>query len=255
MKTHANLDRCGAAHRERALLNAAAEKSLEDWAMSLAPAAPGQAVLDLGCGAGKLTLPYARLVGPGGRVLGVDIAPDSLAALERAAQEEGLTNLVARRGELDTIVRELEGERFDLILSSYAIYYASDVVELLRALAELLAPGGRVFVCGPGEGTNREMAEMTRISAPEVSAPPPPGDFLSPEQITQAARAYAGAETHRLANTVRFRDAEAVLRWWRNHNMYAPAADAAVAAALREFFRDHDEFCLTKNVLGVLFRR
>lgn len=44
---------------------------------------PGMKVLDLGCGSGALTLPYARAVGPEGRVYGLDIQPDMLALLTR----------------------------------------------------------------------------------------------------------------------------------------------------------------------------
>lgn len=263
------MDRCGAAHRRREAVNAAARESLEAWAMSLAPAGAGAAVLDLGCGAGKLTIPYARAVGPSGRVLGVDIAPDSIAELLSRSAREGLANVSARVGNLDDFLENMQcaaantrgpdardtAETFDLIVSSYAIYYASDTPGLIRSLASRLTEGGRVFVCGPGAGTNREMDELVRQAAPGAELPPPLADFLSLEQMAAASTAYAKFETHRLGNAVRFDTAEALLAWWRNHNMYAPAADEAVTRAVREHFAEHGEFLLTKNVLGVLFCR
>lgn len=249
------LDRCGAAHRSRQEVNAAgAERSLEDWALSLAPAKSGSAVLDLGCGEGKLALPYAAAVGRHGRVLGVDIAPDSLEALRRRAKEQGLANVDTRTGNLDTIVEELSGRRFDLIVSSYAIYYAKDMVTLLANLRGLLTRGGRLFVCGPGEGTNREMTELARSASGPKDVPPAQEDFISPEQIARAAQSYKKVETHRLANFVRFDTPEALLGWWRNHNSYVASADQAVERAVNERFAADGEFRLTKNVLGVLFR-
>ncbi|MBN1942442.1 MAG: class I SAM-dependent methyltransferase [Phycisphaerae bacterium] len=255
MVGHGKMDRCGQAHRRRESVNAAARESLEDWALSIAPAAPGAAVLDLGCGTGKLAIPYAHAVGPTGNVLGVDISPGSIAELQTKAKREGLTNVAARAGNLDEIANESFDKPFDLIVSSYAIYYATDMPGLLRALAAKLTADGRVFVCGPGEGTNREMDELLRRAAPDVEPPEPLADFISLEQIGEASSAYRKLETYRLANAVRFEDAEALLSWWRNHNMYLEAADQAVERALREHFAARGEFTLTKNVLGVLFCR
>jgi len=292
------MDRCGAAHRRREAFNAAARESLDEWAMSLAPVSAGASVLDLGCGAGKLTLPYARAVGKAGRVLGVDLAPDSIAELLSRSAREGLTNVSARVGNLDDVLENVQcaarpaedcacnelhalpaanprgqdardtafanprgqdahdtATKFDLIVSSYAIYYAKDMVGLIRSLASRLTEGGRVFVCGPGAGTNREMDELARQAAPGAELPPPLADFISLEQMAAASTAYAKFDTHRLGNAVRFETADALLAWWRNHSMYAPAADEAVARAAREHFAEHGEFLLTKNVLGVLFCR
>src|SRR4051794_41291919 len=55
---------------------------------ALAPA-PGEAVLDVGCGCGASTLDLARAVGPGGRVLGVDVSEPMLAVARRRAGGAG----------------------------------------------------------------------------------------------------------------------------------------------------------------------
>ncbi|MBN1555053.1 MAG: methyltransferase domain-containing protein [Phycisphaerae bacterium] len=255
MIPHSEKDRCGRAHRDREAVNTAARKSLEDWALSIAPAGAGMSVLDLGCGTGKLAVPYAQAVGPTGSVLGVDISPESVAELQRKTRRKELTNLRVRVGNLDEIESILAGETFDLIVSSYAIYYASDMPGLLRALAGRLTAEGRVFVCGPGEGTNHEMDELVRKAAPERNGARPLDDFLSLDQIGFVSQSYAKVEQHRLENAVSFDTARTLLSWWRNHSMHIPQADPAVESAVRSYFETHKAFLLTKNVLGVLFCR
>ena len=249
-------DTCAHGHRSREQINAdRAARSLEDWALSILPPRPGMRVLDLGCGTGKLLFPYAEGVLPGGSALGLDIAADSVARVNDLASHNGQTHVTAITGTLDDAVRTLQDRRFDAIVSSYAIYYATDMVGLLGDLRAILDDRGQVFVCGPGDGTNREMADLARAVAPDpTSCRPPEPDFITPAQIDRAAAAYASAETFRLPNEVCFAEPEPLLRWWRNHSSYIQGAEAAVEAAVREHFNSRAEFRLTKNVLGVLFR-
>src|SRR5262249_49203966 len=60
---------------------------------------PGQAVLDLCCGAGASALPAARAVGPAGRVLGIDIAAPLLDLARAKAARQGLANIEFRHGD------------------------------------------------------------------------------------------------------------------------------------------------------------
>ena len=62
----------------------------------------------------------------------------------------------------DDVLQVLSNERFDLITSSYAVYYASDMLRLIAGLRDLALEDGRVFVCGPGRGTNQEMTDLVR---------------------------------------------------------------------------------------------
>src|SRR5262245_35340445 len=60
---------------------------------------PGQAVLDLCCGAGASAIPAARAVGTTGRVLGIDVAEPLLGLARARAAQEGLANIEFRPGD------------------------------------------------------------------------------------------------------------------------------------------------------------
>src|SRR5438445_2050568 len=114
-------------------------------------------ILDLGCGLGKQTLFLAERLSPDTRILSIDLSGDAVDHVNTTAQRRALHNVGARRIGLDDCVAVFTGQKFDLILSTYAIYYASDMPWLLRSLVTLLHPGGTIFVCGNGAGSNREL--------------------------------------------------------------------------------------------------
>jgi ubiquinone/menaquinone biosynthesis C-methylase UbiE len=68
---------------------------------------PGETVLDLGCGAGKICYIAAQIVGPSGRVIGVDMTPDMLAVAEKYRQQIGemlgFHNVEFRRGKIQDL--------------------------------------------------------------------------------------------------------------------------------------------------------
>ena len=100
----------------------------------------GKTALDVGCGAGLLAEPLARL---GAKVTGVDASPELIEVARGHADEQGL--------EIDyraTSVEELEGQ-FDLITSMEVIEHVADPGEFLKTLAGRLAPGGLLIMSTP----------------------------------------------------------------------------------------------------------
>src|SRR6187551_704418 len=64
-----------------------------DQLLAATAPAPGERVLDIGCGTGVTTAPYAQAVGPSGHVTGADISRPMLDAARRRVDEAGLTNV------------------------------------------------------------------------------------------------------------------------------------------------------------------
>lgn len=95
---------------------------------------PGMRVLDLGCGAGDVSLTAASIVGPSGQVTGVDCDTAVLEAARRRA--EGLTHVDFRFVDLNE--PQIEGE-FDAIVGRLVLIYLRDPVSTLRHLSAHLA--------------------------------------------------------------------------------------------------------------------
>jgi len=100
----------------------------------------GRTALDVGCGAGLLTEPLARL---GARASGIDASPELIDVARRHAAAMGL-DIDYRAGD----VQELEG-RFDLITCMEVIEHVADPAAFVQALARRLAPGGLLVLSTP----------------------------------------------------------------------------------------------------------
>lgn len=134
----------------------------------------GMKVLDLGCGDGTTALPAARL---GADVLGVDIASNLVAAGNRRAQAEGLTNCRFQEGDA-TDLRELEDESFDLVVSIFGAMFAPKPLDVAREMVRVTRAGGRIVMGNWIPSDPTLVAQILKISG--AYAPPPPEGFISP---------------------------------------------------------------------------
>ena len=101
----------------------------------------GMTVLDIGSGAGDVALLLADLVGPSGRVVGVDMNPAILETARARAAAAGFANVTFIAGEAGEVAGDT---RFDAVAGRYVLMYVPDPAGLLRRLAGLLRPGGIV---------------------------------------------------------------------------------------------------------------
>ncbi|QIK78387.1 bifunctional 2-polyprenyl-6-hydroxyphenol methylase/3-demethylubiquinol 3-O-methyltransferase UbiG [Sphingomonas piscis] len=102
----------------------------------------GKTALDVGCGAGLLCEPLARM---GAEVTGVDAAPELIAAAQAHAAGQGL-EITYRVAD----VADLEG-RFDLVTSLEVVEHVVDPGAFIKALAARLAPGGLMILSTPNQ--------------------------------------------------------------------------------------------------------
>jgi ubiquinone/menaquinone biosynthesis C-methylase UbiE len=111
---------------------------------------PGQAVLDLCCGAGASAIPSARAVGPTGRVLGIDVAEPLLELARARAAREGLATTEFRHG--DATCTGLAGGSFDAVVCVFGVFFAPDMTAFAAEMWRLVRPGGMLAVTtwGPG---------------------------------------------------------------------------------------------------------
>ena len=136
----------------------------------------GKTALDVGCGAGLLAEPLARL---GARVTGIDATPEVIAVAREHAAAAGL-DIDYRAGD----VQELDG-RFDLVTSLEVIEHVADPAAFLKALAARLAPGGLMILSTPNA---TGWSKLMMITLAEGLGQIPKGThdfdrFISPERM------------------------------------------------------------------------
>ncbi len=112
-----------------------------DEALRLHPPRVGDRVLDVGCGFGDATRELARLVGPEGSAVGVDVSEPFVEASIRDASDAGVGNVEFLAG--DVQVMELRGP-FDYAFSRMGVMFFANPVAAFRNIRGALAPGGRL---------------------------------------------------------------------------------------------------------------
>ncbi len=111
---------------------------------------PGMTVLDVGSAMGYFSLPIAEMVGPGGKVVCVDVQPKMLAMLRRRAAQAGLTERIEVHVSTETSIG-LRGREatFDFALAFTMLHEVGDPVNFLREIHQLLKPGAQFLLTEP----------------------------------------------------------------------------------------------------------
>ncbi|HNJ48335.1 MAG TPA: bifunctional 2-polyprenyl-6-hydroxyphenol methylase/3-demethylubiquinol 3-O-methyltransferase UbiG [Novosphingobium sp.] len=139
----------------------------------------GRRALDVGCGAGLLCEPLARL---GAAVTGIDAAPENIAAASAHAAGGGL-EIDYRCGEVSAL--GLSG--YDLVCSMEVIEHVADKDAFVAALAAALAPGGLMVLSTPNRTAK---SKLLMVEAAERLGMVPRGthhwqDFVTPDELRE----------------------------------------------------------------------
>jgi len=149
---------------------------------------PGHRVLDVATGAGDPALAAADLVGPSGRVVGVDLAPEMVAAARQRAGDRQQVEFA--EGDFDSL--GFPPGSFDVVLSRWGLMFSADRDRTFRSLHALLAPGGvlAAAVWGPEESSPM-MGLGGKVLTTRLELPVPPPGAPGPSSMSDADAASA----------------------------------------------------------------
>lgn len=197
---------------------AVAQENLTDLLISQTPVGPGQKVLDVGCGFGRPGMRLAEKTGCA--VVGITISQAQVVEANRYAQERGLGPRAVFHC-IDAMTLPFEAEAFEAAWAFECLFHMPDRAEVLRQIARVLRPGGRLVLTDSYEKVpfTPEETEMV-YGGFQVNA------FISPDEY-QTLLAALGFKVKELVD---------ISKNTRNTYRKVMAATLRQAAALRAIY-------------------
>lgn len=178
--------------RERSWMWEASRAVSENLLEALGPL-PGQTILELAAGTGETGFAAARAIGPEGRVISTDFAPEMVAAARRESERLGLANVEHR--EMDAERMELDDNSVDGVLCRWGYMLMADPAAALAETRRVLRDGGRLSLSVWGAAERNPWASLPAKALMEHTGAPPP----SPE----APGIFAMADPERVRSLLR----------------------------------------------------
>lgn len=146
---HTGRDALGIIGYDESLLEGLPEANIASFAgtgnpFMLGPINTGDIVVDIGSGSGLDALIASKLVGPGGRVIGIDMTPEMLSKAQAGAKEMGAANVEFRKGLVEDL--PLPDNFADFVISNGVLNLTLNKVDTLRKWARILKPNGRLYI-------------------------------------------------------------------------------------------------------------
>ncbi len=142
------------------LLLGGKERAFRERLVRLARLAPGESVLDIGCGTGSLAIAAKRGVGPSGIVQGIDASPEMIARARKKADKAGV-DVIFSNGVVEAL--PFSDGRFDAVLSTLMLHHLPRPArqQCAREMRRALKPGGRVLAVdfGRASGNQKSLIE------------------------------------------------------------------------------------------------
>jgi ubiquinone/menaquinone biosynthesis C-methylase UbiE len=176
--------------------------NIDQWTNDLLKPQAGMNILDVGCGAGKLSFLFDDYTKGGAKIIGGDFS-EELLEKARAKNKERGSKVEFQFLDFNKPFNFADNT-FDLCTSAFAIYYASDLDFTFGEAHRVLKPGGRLFVSGPLP-ENKQMFYDIIKEATNATIPPMPGSSRFKGDIFNTIdRIFAKTELHKFENHLTF---------------------------------------------------
>jgi len=238
--------------------------NIDVWTNELLKPQAGMSILDVGCGAGKLSFLFNEYTKGGAKITGGDFSEELLDKAREKNKKVG--------AEIDFQFLDFNqpfkfaDNTFDLCTSAFAIYYASDLDFTFGEAHRVLKPGGRLFVSGPLP-ENKQMFYDIIKEATNATIPPMPGSSRFKGDIFNTIdKIFAKTELHKFENHLTFPEVAPFIDYVRASlgedrklwtSMFNGAAEyetliGKIETVAKKWFDRDGKLVMTKVVGGIL---
>ncbi len=162
-------------------------QQVSDLLIKSAEINPGDFVLDVATGTGEPALTISKLVGPRGRVVGVDLSPDMLDVARERAASQGISNVTFQVNE-DEDLSAFPDSTFDAVVCRLGLMFMPEPVRALKGFLRVLKPNRRASVSTWASSPSTAIMKAVVKHVPDFQPAPPgtPGTQLgipSPDML------------------------------------------------------------------------
>lgn len=230
----------------RQINSRASRIDFDEWLFGRLAPKSGEAILDVGCGTGAQSLHFLNAVGPTGLVCATDISKESVEKLRSDAQgARQLETCVEDMVFLESkIIPSFSKKQFDLVQSSYALYYANDHHAVLNAMKNLMKTDGRMAVFSPS--FPHSMVDFVRKHIP---IPPTVDESLifGPKVLEPFFRNnFWEVQVHFFQNTLTFKTVGEFREFYRATTYYVESVETAVLDDVKQELDRHHKLVFQK---------
>jgi SAM-dependent methyltransferase len=171
-----------------------AAQTVNDRLVALAQVSTGNHVLDIATGSGEPALTAARIVGPSGRVIAVDMSPGMLAIARERIDAAGLRNVEVIESDAESL--KLDASSFDAVLCRWGLMFMPDLDGVIRTMYRALKPGGRFATAVWSVADKVPMCGLARDAIRRITGIVPPPNAPDPTKLADTSileRALGGA--------------------------------------------------------------
>jgi ubiquinone/menaquinone biosynthesis C-methylase UbiE len=194
-------------------------RAVSEWLVEQIDPQPGQTVLEVTAGPGETGFLAARRLGDGGRLISSDFVPAMVAAAERGAARQGLSNVECRLIDVQAI--DLPDASVDGVLSRFGLMLVPDQERAVAEIRRVLRGGGR-FAFATWGPPDRNPWIVNVVAALLQQGFAPPGDAFAPGGIfslatpegTRALVAAAGFDDVRAEELTGFMRFDSLDDYW-----------------------------------------
>ncbi|MBP6208027.1 MAG: class I SAM-dependent methyltransferase [Anaerolineales bacterium] len=238
--------------------------NIDVWTNELLKPQAGMSILDVGCGAGKLSFLFNEYTKGGAKITGGDFSEE---LLDKAREKNKTVGAEIDFQFLDfNQPFKFADNTFDLCTSAFAIYYASDLDFTFGEAHRVLKPGGRLFVSGPLP-ENKQMFYDIIKEATNATIPPMPGSSRFKGDIFNTIdKIFAKTELHKFENHLTFPEVAPFIDYVRASlgedrklwtSMFNGAAEyealiGKIETVAKKWFDRDGKLVMTKVVGGIL---